>query len=77
MLNKKTVLITGGTGSFGKRCLKFILSNYKNVKKIIYIKYRVLKHRIGAFPEVLEGLGQSGKLVELTSSYPGASPAPW
>ena len=35
MLNKKTVLITGGTGSFGKRCLKFILSNYKNVKKII------------------------------------------
>ena len=34
MLNK-TVLITGGTGSFGKRCLKFILSNYKNVKKII------------------------------------------
>ena len=35
MLNNKTVLITGGTGSFGKMFTKTILQKYPNVKKII------------------------------------------
>ncbi len=35
MLNNKTVLITGGTGSFGKQFIKTILSQYPQVKKII------------------------------------------
>ena len=34
MLNNKTVLITGGTGSFGKQFVKTILSNYPDVKTI-------------------------------------------
>ena len=33
MFKNKTILITGGTGSFGKSCLKFILQNMKNIKK--------------------------------------------
>ena len=34
MLNNKTVLITGGTGSFGKQFIKTILANYPDVKAI-------------------------------------------
>lgn len=36
MLNNKTVLITGGTGSFGKKFTERILSDYKPKKVIIY-----------------------------------------
>jgi len=36
MLNGKNILITGGTGSFGKRFVKTILQKYKPNKIIIY-----------------------------------------
>jgi len=36
MLNNKIVLITGGTGSFGKKCTEMILSRYKPKKLIIF-----------------------------------------
>ncbi|MDO8282156.1 MAG: UDP-N-acetylglucosamine 4,6-dehydratase (inverting) [Thermodesulfovibrionia bacterium] len=36
MLNGKVVLITGGTGSFGKKCTEIILNNYKPKKLIIF-----------------------------------------
>lgn len=36
MLNDKTILITGGTGSFGKKCLEMILKNYTPHRIIIY-----------------------------------------
>ena len=36
MLNKKTILITGGTGSFGKKCTEIILKRYKPKKLIIF-----------------------------------------
>jgi len=36
MLNGKTILITGGTGSFGKSFAKFLLDNYKLKKLIIF-----------------------------------------
>ena len=35
MLNNKSVLITGGTGSFGKKFVETILRDYPQVKKII------------------------------------------
>ena len=35
MLNHKTILVTGGTGSFGKTFIKTVLNNYPDVKKII------------------------------------------
>jgi len=35
MLNKKTILITGGTGSFGKAFVAFILENFPKVKRIV------------------------------------------
>ena len=36
MLNNKTILITGGTGSFGKKCTKTILERFKPKKLIIF-----------------------------------------
>ena len=36
IFNNKTILITGGTGSFGNECTKYILKNFKVKKLIIY-----------------------------------------
>lgn len=36
MLNNKTILITGGTGSFGNHFVEYVLKNYKPKKIIIY-----------------------------------------
>lgn len=36
MLNNKVILITGGTGSFGKKCTEIILNNYKPKRLIIF-----------------------------------------
>jgi UDP-N-acetylglucosamine 4,6-dehydratase (inverting) len=43
MLNGKTVLITGGTGSFGKKFIETILERYPDVKKIIIYSRDELK----------------------------------
>lgn len=36
MLNNKTILITGGTGSFGHHFVDYVLANYKPKKVVIY-----------------------------------------
>ena len=46
MLNKKVVLITGGTGTFGKQFIETILERYPNVKKIIIFSRDELKQSI-------------------------------
>ena len=43
MLNNKVVLITGGTGSFGKKFIETILDRYSAVKKIIIYSRDELK----------------------------------
>jgi UDP-N-acetylglucosamine 4,6-dehydratase/5-epimerase len=43
MLNNKAVLITGGTGSFGKKFIETILDRYPSVKKIIIYSRDELK----------------------------------
>lgn len=43
MLNGKTVLITGGSGSFGKKFVETILRDYPQVKKIIIYSRGELK----------------------------------
>ncbi|MHC1689216.1 MAG: UDP-N-acetylglucosamine 4,6-dehydratase (inverting) [Bacteroidales bacterium] len=43
MLNGKVVLITGGSGSFGKKFVEIILHDYPNVKKIIIYSRDELK----------------------------------
>ena len=39
----KTILITGGTGSFGRKFLREILNNKSNFKKIIVLSRDELK----------------------------------
>ena len=43
MLNNKTLLITGGTGSFGKSFTRYILNKYKRIKKLIIFSRDELK----------------------------------
>ncbi len=43
MFKNKTILITGGTGSFGKNFVKHILNKYKGMKKIIIYSRDELK----------------------------------
>jgi UDP-N-acetylglucosamine 4,6-dehydratase/5-epimerase len=43
MLNEKSILITGGTGSFGKMFTKIILERYPNVKRLVIYSRDELK----------------------------------
>ncbi len=43
MLNNKSVLITGGTGSFGKKFVEMILRDYPQVKRIVIYSRDELK----------------------------------
>ncbi len=43
MLNNKSVLITGGTGSFGKKFVETILRDYPNVNRIVIYSRDELK----------------------------------
>tara|TARA_Y100000590_G_C15700923_1_gene1006750 strand:- start:1279 stop:2283 length:1005 start_codon:yes stop_codon:yes gene_type:complete len=43
MLNNKTLLLTGGTGSFGKKCVQEILKRYPKIKKLIIFSRDELK----------------------------------
>lgn len=36
MFNDKSILITGGTGSFGKKCVEMLLNSFKPKKVIVY-----------------------------------------
>ena len=36
MFNNKSILVTGGTGSFGKRFINRIINNYKPKKLIVF-----------------------------------------
>lgn len=36
MLDNKSILITGGTGSFGKKCARYILDHYKPSRLIVF-----------------------------------------
>jgi UDP-N-acetylglucosamine 4,6-dehydratase len=59
-LNNKTILITGGTGSFGKSFVEFLLKNY-DLKKLIIFSRDELKqfnmekeiNEIGRFTELM------------------------
>ena len=36
MFNEKSILITGGTGSFGKKCIEVLLKKYKPKRIIVF-----------------------------------------
>lgn len=43
MLNNKSILITGGTGSFGKAFIRHVLDNYPDVKRLVIFSRDELK----------------------------------
>jgi UDP-N-acetylglucosamine 4,6-dehydratase/5-epimerase len=52
MLNNKTILITGGTGSFGKSLIQTILSRFKPKKVIVYSRDELKQFEMQqAFPD--------------------------
>ena len=46
MLNDKVILITGGTGSFGKKCTEIILKRYKPKKLIVFCRDELKQFRV-------------------------------
>jgi UDP-N-acetylglucosamine 4,6-dehydratase/5-epimerase len=52
MFNDKSVLITGGTGSFGKKCTEVILNRYKPKRLIIFSRDELKQFEMAhAFPD--------------------------
>ncbi len=45
MLNNKSILITGGTGSFGRALVKTILARYPDVKRLVVYSREELKKK--------------------------------
>lgn len=43
MLSGKTVLLTGGTGSFGKKFVEYVLKNYPDIKRLVIYSRDELK----------------------------------
>src|SRR5690606_3622904 len=43
MLNNKSILITGGTGSFGKAFVKTVLESYPDIKRLVVFSRDELK----------------------------------
>ena len=78
MFNNKTILITGGTGSFGKSFLKKLLDDYKSLKKILIFSRDELKqsemmeqYPTKKFPKIRFFLGDIRDLNRLKISLQG------
>ncbi len=78
MLNGKSILITGGTGSFGKMFVKTILEKYPQVKKVIVFSRDELKqfemaqvYSESKFPQMRYFLGDVRDEARLKRAFEG------
>ena len=78
MLNNKSVLITGGTGSFGKSFVHTVLSRYPKVKRLVIYSRDELKQFEMAqdlppsqFPQVRFFIGDIRDQSRLTRALEG------
>lgn len=77
MLNDKTILITGGTGSFGQKCTKMILSRYKPKKLIIFSRDELKQWEMGQrfsmreYPCMRYFVGDVRDKERLNRAFPG------
>mgnify|MGYP000032327127 FL=1 len=49
MFNSKTILITGGTGSFGSTCVQYLLEKHKPKKVIIFSRDELKQYELSNF----------------------------
>jgi len=54
MLNNKTILVTGGTGSFGKKFIKTIFERYEPKKVIVYSRDELKQYEMQFSPDFQE-----------------------
>lgn len=78
MLNGKSVLITGGTGSFGKMFTKLILERYPKVKRLVILSRDEQKHYQmeleypeSKFPNIRYFIGDVREESRLLSAFEG------
>ena len=50
MFNNKIVLVTGGTGSFGKKFCEYLLNNFKPKKLIIFSRDELKQYEMRKKP---------------------------
>lgn len=76
-LNDKTILITGGTGSFGKRFAQRILTNYKPKRLIIYSRDELKQFEMAKvfpqdhFPSIRYFIGDVRDRARLMQAFRG------
>lgn len=79
MLNNKTVLITGGTGSFGKSCARELLTKYKLKKLIIFSRDELKQFEMRAefsetkYPEIRYFIGDVRDKERLLRAFKGVN----
>lgn len=78
MLNDKSVLITGGTGSFGKMFTKLIFERYPNVRRLVILSRDEQKHYQmgmdypeGQYPAIRFFIGDVRDETRLISAFEG------
>lgn len=78
MLNNKSLLITGGTGSFGKQFVKRVILKYPKIKKLVIFsrdelkQYEMQKHfNIKKYPFIRYFLGDIRDLNRLKQAFEG------
>jgi UDP-N-acetylglucosamine 4,6-dehydratase/5-epimerase len=75
MLTGKTVLITGGTGSFGKRCIDILISRCRPAKLIVFSRDELKQHemKIGGYdhPNLRYFIGDVRDKDRLKRAMPG------
>ena len=76
MFNNKNILITGGTGSFGKKFIQHLTSNFKNIKRLIIFSRDELKqyemqkiYPIEKYPYIRFFLGDIRDLNRLKQAF--------
>ena len=62
-LKKKNILITGGTGSFGKACVKYILKNYKPNKLVIFSRDELKQFEMAGELQIKRNSNNCGSLL--------------
>lgn len=78
MLNKKSILITGGTGSFGKKFVKMTLRDYPDVQRlVIYSRDELKQYEMSQvfsthkYPQLRYFIGDVRDLPRLTRALEG------